>query len=273
MTSKNITNIIIDTNESSLFIETLEKFNIQFIQKRLDVGDIQFHYNNTLLICIERKTINDLAASLNDGRYHEQKSRILSLKNKNIRCLYLIEQPFNELSEHNYKRFDKSKYDGVIINTMIRDQIPIILTNNVEETAEFIIKIHNKINKYVKKVYKEIDNFENQITNELSNSDYCQYVKIKKRDNQTAENTYINQLRQIPGVSLNIARKIQSVYPNFHSLITSYQQLDLDDDKKNNSDKNKIKLLQDLKVENESGNCRRIGPVVSKRVYEYLYGL
>ena len=46
--------------------------------KNLDIGDILCYINDELKLIIERKTITDLYSSIKDGRYHEQKTRLLS---------------------------------------------------------------------------------------------------------------------------------------------------------------------------------------------------
>jgi len=108
-------NIIIDNREKSFFQEKLTSNNIIFATRLLDLGDILFELDGVPLLIIERKTINDLAASLSDGRYHEQKAR---LKNSEISVLYLIEGGYAELDK---------KYKGCILNTMLRDHIPVII--------------------------------------------------------------------------------------------------------------------------------------------------
>jgi len=50
--------------------------------KNLDIGDIII-YNGSYKLIIERKTINDLVSSIKDGRYREQKMRLLSYRKKN----------------------------------------------------------------------------------------------------------------------------------------------------------------------------------------------
>ena len=64
--------IIIDNRENSL-IKLLEENKIVFIKKNLEIGDIQFIENDKLIYILERKTINDLGASIKDGRYKEKK--------------------------------------------------------------------------------------------------------------------------------------------------------------------------------------------------------
>ena len=85
----------IDNRERDL-IQLFQNNNVAIQSYNLDIGDIQIHYvdeNNEdyLLTIIERKTYDDLSTSIKDGRYKEQKNRILNSIPQNIRKIYLIE--------------------------------------------------------------------------------------------------------------------------------------------------------------------------------------
>lgn len=242
-------NIIVDCKEKQKFTDTLKKYN-NFTIRSLDMGDIIFQYKNTNVLYIERKTINDLASSLNDGRYHEQKTR---LKGKNV--IYLIEGDYDkDLNKIYNKTFDKEKFKGCLINTMVRDNINIYLTKNMEESAIFIKDISKRLPKYVNKLVGEMDNKFININNE--DFTYSNSLKVKKKDNITPQVCFINQLRQISGVSILIAQKIVDEYLSMSNLICKYNECE---DKEN--------MLRDIKINN-----RKIGPVLSKRIYYYLFG-
>ena len=76
--------LIIDNRERDLikwFEDHNDKYNenkIQFSKENLDLGDIIFKKNGKMVILIERKTFSDLSSSIKDGRYKEQKNRILN---------------------------------------------------------------------------------------------------------------------------------------------------------------------------------------------------
>ena len=82
---------IIDNREKyiKLYFEKHQDSYPEITYENLTLGDIIINYNNIPLIIIERKTINDLLASIKDGRYKEQKQRIIdsNIKHK----IYLIE--------------------------------------------------------------------------------------------------------------------------------------------------------------------------------------
>ena len=54
--------------------------------ENLTLGDVILKYENNIILLIERKTTEDLAASIRDGRHKEQKYRLMNsnIKLKNI---------------------------------------------------------------------------------------------------------------------------------------------------------------------------------------------
>ena len=63
---------IID-NRENIKHHFIEKKVDWVVCKNMDIGDFCITYNNELVCIFERKTIEDLAASIKDGRYREQK--------------------------------------------------------------------------------------------------------------------------------------------------------------------------------------------------------
>lgn len=242
-------NIIVDINENKKFIDTLNN-HINFDIKSLELGDIVFQYKDQYILYIERKTINDLAASLNDGRYHEQKSRL-----KNNKSIYLIEGKYDDLDTNYHKTFDIEKFKGCVINTMIRDNISVYLTNNMEESAIFIKDISKRLPKYINIIIGEQKyNFSNLNKEDIL---YTNALKSKKKDNINANVCFINQLNQIPGVSTTMAQILADKYENMAKLIDEY-----------NNYNNKETMLKDIKINN-----RKVGPIVAKRIYNYLFNI
>ena len=68
--------IIIDSHECKLRQHYNSHSHITFSQ--LDIGDIILYKNKTPILFIERKTLADLYSSVKDGRWREQKARLLS---------------------------------------------------------------------------------------------------------------------------------------------------------------------------------------------------
>ena len=124
--------IKIDTREKKL-IETFKEYypDIQICVEQLDIGDILIINNINIY---ERKTICDVLASIKDGRWKNQKQRILDNYEKS---LYIIENDDIFTNER--------KLSSAYINTLFRDRIPIIFTNSISNTTKLIKLIYDKL--------------------------------------------------------------------------------------------------------------------------------
>ena len=263
----NIIQIIVDCKESKLFVETLQK-SVPCNVSPLNIGDIAFSHNNAIVLYIERKTINDLAASIRDGRYHEQKARL-----KGHRVIYLIEEGYEKLNTIYHSSFDKEKYKGCIINTMVRDNIHVYQTNNMSETCQFIADIAKRMPRYINDITPLLPMQSNDETGNVNTDHvYTNALKMKKKDNVNPTVCFINQLSQIPGLSTQMAQVIAEKYKCMNGLLQAYGAIEEEELKELNKKKkkytNKEKFIADLIVNN-----RKIGPIVSKRLYEYLFNI
>ena len=83
--------IIITPGETKL-IEAFKDQNYNVIIENLLVGDIHIRKDDKTVYILERKAGSDLDASIKDGRYKEQKSRLFEtgIPRKNI--IYIIEK-------------------------------------------------------------------------------------------------------------------------------------------------------------------------------------
>jgi len=229
--------LVIDNREKDV-ISKLNGDNIMV--ERLDIADFQFYYNDNPFLFVERKTINDLEQSIKDGRYREQKQR---LKNSGVDILYIIEGRMKS-----YKSMNPGILWGAMANTLFRDNIRVFRVENTDETVEFLKKILSKLDSQ-------------EYTSQKCELDYVDIVQSKKKY-QNSENCFIFQLCTIPGVSTNMAREISKVYPNMFTLVKAY----LD----NENDSECKKMLQNILIPIKGDKQRKLGKVVSERVFEYL---
>ena len=239
-------NLVYDSRELKLkeYLEPTDK--IQIIQEYLDLGDIIFRDDTKDILVIERKTMCDLYSSIQDGRYKEQKIRLMNHYAK-YQIVYIIEGDIS----CNSKFFKKAKpiTDGALLNMTFRDKLNVIRTKDVSETASILYKIGNKI-------IKNPEFFQNN--SEISKINYLDTIKICKKDNMTPKLCNIVQLSQIPGVSKQMAEIIIEKYDSLSNLIMEYTKL--------NNLEDKQKLLKNIELTN-----RKIGPVISNRIYEFLF--
>ena len=251
-------NIVITMDKYQILIDIREIKIKEYFQhfehviiKALDIGDIQFKYNQEMVLLIERKTIMDLSSSIKDGRHREQKARLLESGIDNHKILYLIE---GNMNENKVGCLPKKTMVSSLINTLIRDKLNIYRTMNIEDTIFFLEMIYHKL-------LKEGDKLINGSGN---NKDYISTIKMKKKDNLTPSNCFILQLAQIPGSSVKIANRVIQDYKTMYDLCHQYTKLDsvLDCEL----------LLANLSYNIQNDKQRRIGNVVSSRIYKYLTG-
>ena len=243
--------LLIDSRENKIKEYFLKFNNNDIIVKNLDLGDIVFYLNDEPVVVIERKTISDLNSSIKDGRHREQKLRLLNTYNiKNI--YYLIEGDILDFEIKRGEKDTKSIY-GSILNSLIRDNIKIIRTCDLKETIKIIEIIFQKIKKQPEIFNKDA----------ISN-DYSSTIKTKKKDNMTNDICFIAQLSQIPGLSINIAKKIQEKYNSMFLLCSKYNKIEDSDEK------TKILLLSDIELITNTGKTRKLGKVLSERIYKYI---
>ena len=206
--------------------------------KQLDVGDFMYldPVSKQPLLVIERKTYEDLASSIQSGRFYEQKHRLRSFE-----CMfhaYLIEGPYPRKM---YGRISSSALDSAIMGLSVRDKFSVIFSNNLDHTVNILTKI-------IKKLPDWRDGKSSSSSYEQSS------VKVVKKDNLTPKSCYLRQLCQIPGVSMTIADAIYQRYPSMVSLISSLSS----DRESFQRDLSEINL-----------GTRRIGKVLSKRIIDY----
>lgn len=192
--------------------------------ENLPMGDFVIKVDNVECLVIERKTLPDLAASLKDGRYKNQKARMLDTFG-NQRIAYVFERfdgihlrpPNNDNSNTKVcvSGIATDALVSAVINTSVRDHIQCYHTSNINETINLVKNIFKRIEKNPEK-YVSSNTILNTTLNTTPNT---QPVKLK---NSTPHDCYIAQLCQIPGVSLKTAESIASIYPSFRSLIDNF---------------------------------------------------
>ena len=142
--------IIIDEREKGLFekcTELLQHGNndsIELFKEVLPLGDILLRSSQTneLLLLIERKTFNDLLASVKDGRYEEQSYR---LSNSDIihphSIIYLIEGLVSQIRTP----LDKKTIFSAITSLQVFKGFSTHRTGTMGETAEWILQLAKKM--------------------------------------------------------------------------------------------------------------------------------
>ena len=207
--------IIVDSREHE-FIKYCTDYKIDISTENLEVGDIIIKTDTDLLL-FERKTVADLAASIKDGRFHEQKQRMKQYPFHRI--TYLIEgASFEKLSKQNMHGIQSSSLLSAMISLSYRDGYHVLHTKSLLETIHLILEIHSRMVSHPDKIqFVQHDSTEETYLASLK-------VKSKKIDNITPQVCYSLQLAQIPGISTKLAQDIIVTFPTLVGLLDSLKE-------------------------------------------------
>lgn len=242
-----IIKIKLDNRERDL-IPFFKSENIEIEESNLDIGDIQFYNNDDLLIIVERKSLSDLSASITDGRYKEQKQRLLYAVNHKIRKIYFIEG-----EDMTNFHLNKSVFEGLMLSNVIRDKIMIYRTKNIEDTFINLKKIYEHLPKWLN---------ENWDIESLESIEYSG-IKSKKKENVTQEIAFKAMISIIPGISNSIATVLCEKYVNIENMINKIKEEGEDWEKR-------MKNIGDLQY---GSNLKRIGDSIAKKIIIYFFNL
>ena len=262
----------IDTREPELIsiinnlIETIPSFkDIEIRKENLPLGDIIIGNEKENCLIIERKSINDLIASIKDGRYEEQSYRLTNLNHPNHNIIYLIEGDINKINRFKDNRIEKLTLYSAIFSLNYTKGFSVIRTFSLEESAIFICNSLVKIKKNLlenKKPYFSNQDLNSDPMNSISEKDTCvdknyiSLVKKVKKENITPENIAEIMLSNIPGISTVTALAIMKHYQSLDDLLLNLRE---------NND-----CLNNITYETEKGQVRKIGKLCKENILKYL---
>ena len=221
--------IQIDIREADL-IKIFEFLKHPITTSSLHLGDALIDN-----IIIERKTLNDLAASIKDGRYKEQSFRLEKALEENYKVFYMIEGNLD-------------LYTGCIpketlvsaMYSLISKGFQVLLTKNTKETAFFMVQFFEKN----KKCTSETVAYEETV------------VSKQKNTNITRDNISIFMLCQIPSISHVTASVLMDKYKHISVLMEELKTPN---------------VLEDFEYINPKTNKpKKLNKNVIQKLYEYL---
>ncbi len=209
--------------------------------KTLPVGDVWIGLSGEEIvsggIVFERKTVADMEASMTDGRYREQRTRLQAFaQEKGCHIAYIFEGNFDAS-----RRFDKSVLWKWIVRLPFVHKIPYFQTKSVEETAEFI------------KVFAEKWKTDENEFREGKTTAYTSTIKSHTKGEQRDDphNFAVAVLTCCKGVSSATAEGILKACGN--SLTTVWNTTEKD--------------LAAIQISDK----RKLGPAVAKKLYGLLH--
>jgi ERCC4-type nuclease len=219
--------VVIDIREDDLWAQ-LEPYRAHdategwWVEKAtLDVGDIAFYAATDVsganpLAVIERKTAEDLGASQKDGRYREQRARLLALRGAKTAIAYLVEAPhWSPSLSTSWCRgtFNEVNLQQAIVRLQLRYTIPVFQAANLKETTQWIRRI-------AKALAADPTVFQEGLATTACEAAaaYTEAIHVKKADNNTPERIFLSFLLSIPGLGKAAATAVAETTKN--SLVT-----------------------------------------------------
>ena len=247
-----MTKLLIDNREIH-FTELIKENNnynsLNIEYQQLEIGDFIIE-NDSLVNIIERKTIEDFQRSIVDGRYRDQKKRLLeyrTLSEKKVIIIYLIEGTINQIS----KKYEKIFW-GMIVNSILRDDIHIIQSPTLAKSVDIIINMYEKI---VKGIANQENNSEKKSEITMATTGF------KKSDYVTPNTCYKAQLCQIPGISMKIAEAISEIYDSFPKLVNEFINLEKEE---------RIKKLSEIFIVGTNSK-RKLGKKKAEKIMNNIF--
>ena len=102
-----------------------------------------------ILYLFERKTLKDLSASLKDGRFTEQKTRLLEAA-KTIKVFYIIEGSLGYAPETLIEGIAFSKLNAAI-NKIYIEGLGVVRTKDKENTVQFLLEFYKSVERHYPK--------------------------------------------------------------------------------------------------------------------------
>jgi ERCC4-type nuclease len=216
--------IVLDNREHSL-ISLLPTATVQ----QLPVGDAWIKTGEQTKLVVERKTTADFEASFLDGRYREQRTRLLAFcAEQKAKALYILEGGL----DGRRRSLDRPALQKLIHRLLLRYGVAVYFTKSTEDTAATLTLL-------AQQVTEDAAVFEGE---QLSYTDVQHVTKKANKDDPKA--FACAALQGCPGVSAKSAGAVWEVAQTWQRLLEMTE-----------------KELAEIKV-----GERRLGPAVAKRL-------
>ena len=190
--------LVVDSRETRL-AEALKVLSVPFQTAGLDVGDflIQNETGEPLLVA-ERKSLADFAASNADGRYREQRARLMAVRGSGVAVLYILEGHWS-LGDHlkMYGRTPEKQLQRLFTRLILRYGMPVIQTEGILDTARWAKLIMEQLSDDPTVFTPEGDLATSQVA---AMAGMTAVLSTAKKGNKTPAGTAHAMLSAIPGL-------------------------------------------------------------------------
>jgi ERCC4-type nuclease len=247
--------LVVDSRENELqeLLKHYSNDTIKVIVETLDIGDIHIKTvdlsgNPLLKVVLERKTASDMGASQTDGRYREQRARLLSLRGTGVKIGYIIEAPtWSSTLSRTWclGKFNEVHLQTTIARLQLRYDIPVFHATSMNETVFWI-------RRFVQALQTDENVYNNGMAKNIEEAAqvYTQAIHVKKAANTSKETIFHSMMLTIPGIGQQVVKAIGTeVNFNISELLTK-----------------SVDELAKIQV-----GKRKVGNLIATRIYEIFH--
>lgn len=209
----------------------------EILLENLPLGDFKIE-DDQFVILMERKSWKDFYASIQDGRYREQRSRLLQWKSTHQKFFYIIEGSFDESYEREFL---------TSLRLMIAYDIPVLFFPNEEATIQFLSTLLGLSS--LETLFKKRNELQDQLE-----ARQCG----KKKNYIDAKLFLMETLSNIRGVSFPIIENICKEFESLSDLISRRNDFE--------------ETLSKTTYTTKSGAKRRITKNISEKILQNIFG-
>ena len=188
--------LVLDIREIGLAAE-LTRAGILFQTAVLDVGDIliQTEEGEPILVA-ERKTHADFASSLLDGRYREQRTRLMATRGQGIAVLYILEGVWSPKADRMFHGTSEIQVQRLTTRLILRYGMPVLFTTSLADSAQWCGRLLQQIS-------AEPDVFHPKaLAEEMTGAmaTYAATFSAVKKGNKDSGGVAVSMLSAVPGL-------------------------------------------------------------------------
>ena len=214
--------VTVDANagESDLYVRLGALMGEERVQRRrLDIGDVLLEHPEHGSVAIERKRWDDLASSLADGRWAEQKARLMAAaSSEKMTVVYLVVGPLPGW----HARWPPGRpaagpaghVECAVLGAAVGDGIPVLRALDGEAAAETVAALARKL---------EDNGLDGAARAQKATAAGYAGFSTKKSANVDAGVTWQAMLSAVRGVSAAKAKALAGLYPNAAKLAAAVE--------------------------------------------------
>ena len=199
--------LVLDVRERGL-AAALTAAGTPFMTASLEVGDLVIQQaDGTPLLVAERKSLADFAASNNDGRYREQRARLMAVRGSGVAVVYLLEGRWTGSDEAPVggTRTTEGALRRLTTRLVLRYGLPVLATADIQATAKWVRTLLDQLTDDVAVFQPEGDMATAQMAAMAS---MTAVLSTTKKGNKTANGTAAAMLSAVPGLG---AKRVETI--------------------------------------------------------------